>query len=271
MPSAMDPRHLLALAASSLGFFMILMGWAAPWYLGAAHAHAEQVPPGPVRIPILIYHSVRPDGSYETGEQIEYSLTPEQFDEQLTYLEQHGYTPITMDEALNDIKAGTTSVARPVAITFDDGWENQYRYAFPILQKHNMLATFYIYTNPISKSDNFLTWNQVREMQAAGMTIGAHSLSHPDFRTLSPDQMRKEVAESRIVLQQMLGRPVLHFATPFGYDSPELDRLVAEAGYETGRSTYEGAMHDTAQLVHLTGFLVHRDMDEFAWILSQAP
>ena len=112
-----------------------------------------------VRIPIFIYHSVRPEYSKETRVQHEYSITPQLFEQQLQYLHDNGFTVISMNELVHDVQNATTSgIAKPVVLTFDDGWENQYVYAFPLLKKYNATATFYIYTNPIGKNKKFLTF-----------------------------------------------------------------------------------------------------------------
>ena len=228
--------------------------------LSAAHLH----------IPIFIYHSVRPDFPGETSWQKDFSITPELFDAQLTYLESHGYTPISMDEFERELVVGTTSpIQKPVVLTFDDGLENQYVYAFPLLQKHHMTATFFVYTNPISRSKHFMTWEEVMALDAAGMTIGDHTLSHPYLSKLSEVQLRKEVVDSRHILEAHLHKPVVHFASPFGYTSPALVALLKEAGYTTGRTTNPGMYHTQNDALHLDGYLVHDTLRDFIYALER--
>ena len=225
--------------------------------------------PGAVRIPIIIYHRVRPDFPSESEAQRSFSITPQLFEQQLRYLQDQGYTAISLDEFVRDAELGTTSpAAKPVVLTFDDGWQNQYSYALPLLEKYHMTAVFYIYTDPIGKYPEFLTWDEIKTMDAAGMTIGSHTLSHPHLSSLSPAQLRNELFESKKVLEDHLGKSVVHFASPYGYTSDALVALLKEAGYQTGRTTYKGAYHSRDDLLHLTGFPVRRDFKDFTWLLQ---
>ena len=228
--------------------------------------------PEVLHIPIFIYHSVRPDFLGESVMQKSFSITPETFEAQLQYLETHGYTSITLDELELDIENGTTSpIAKPVVLTFDDGNRNQYEYAFPLLKKYHDTATFFIYTNPIGKDPDFMTWDQVKELDAAGMTIGDHTLSHPYLSKLTPQELRIEVLGAKLVLEDHLGKSVVHFASPFGSTSDELVALLKEAGFKTGRTTDKGAYHSKDDILRLTGFLVHRDLRDFTWALEHSP
>lgn len=227
--------------------------------------------PEALRIPIFIYHNVRPDYFGETRSQKAFSITPALFETQLTYLHDNGYTTITMDQLAIDLREGTTSSLKPVVLSFDDGWKDQYTYAFPLLKKYHDVATFYIYTKPISSYPAFLTWEQIKEMNVAGMEIGSHTLTHPYLSKLTPGQMKTEIFESKTILEQHLGHPILHFASPYGYTSPQLVALLQEAGYQTGRTTYKGAYHSQVDTMRLTGFLVHNTMRDFEWDLHVAP
>ncbi len=225
----------------------------------------------PVRVPILIYHDIRPDYPGETAAVKAFTLTPDELDAQLSYLSDHGYTAISLDDLAHDIQTGTTSpIAKPVVLTFDDGWQNEYVYAFPLLQKYHFTATFFIFTNPVSKKDTFMTWDEIIHLSVAGMTIGDHTLSHPLLSKLTPEQLRKEVVDSKSVLEQKIGKPVTDFASPFGYTSEALVTLLKQVGYITGRTTTKGIMHSAADQYALTGYLVHRDLKDFIYILTLA-
>lgn len=227
--------------------------------------------PGALHIPILIYHSVRPDYPEETSEQRLFNIPPDVLDQQLTFLEENGYTVISMDDLVQDLLLGNTrNVTKPVVLTFDDGWKNQYNYAFPVLKAHHVTATFYVFTNPIMhEKPTFMSWDNLREMHTAGMTIGSHTITHPYLSKLSYEQLSHEVIDSKKIIEDHLGIVVKHFASPFGYSDDALVSLLKQAGYVTGRTTYKGGYHTKDELLYLPGFMVlSRDMNTFKGYLS---
>ncbi len=224
----------------------------------------------PVRVPVFIYHSVYPNFEGETKAQKGFSVTPEELDVQLRYLKDNGYTVVSLDDLERFVAQGTTTVQKPVVLTFDDGWKNEYEYAFPLLKKYGFTATFFIFTNPIGKDKRFMTWEQVLEMDKAGMTIADHTLSHPYLTKMPIEKERQEIFESKKILEEKLGKPVTHFATPFGQTNDILVALLKEAGFTTGRTTFWGASHTKDDLLHLSGYLVERDLKKFIWILEKA-
>ncbi len=226
----------------------------------------EPVKPGSIRIPIFIYHSIRPYPLSDSQNLRDYEITPELFEKELKYLQDNGYVPISLDELAADMKVGMTfPIPKPVVLTFDDGWQNQYKYAFPLLKKYYMTGTFFVFTNSIGKP-HFLTWNNLKEMQAAGMTIGSHTLSHPYLNGLSLTQVKTEVIKSKKILEDHLGKPVVHFASPFGYTNPDIMAIVKSAGYTTGRTTYKGVYQDDP--FRLKGILVDESFSDFTAALK---
>jgi peptidoglycan/xylan/chitin deacetylase (PgdA/CDA1 family) len=225
--------------------------------------------PGDVRIPIIIYHNVRPDYPSESGWVKEYSITPDILDAEFAFLQKNGYTVISMDELAKDVQAGTTTpVQKPVVLTFDDGWESQYQYAFPLLQKYHYTATFYIYTNAVSHYGAYMTWDQVRVLEQSGMTIGDHTLSHPHLSDLTSQQLHTEIGGAQSILQEQLGIPIHHFASPYGYSSDAIDQELQNDGFITGRTTYKGTAHGISDLLHLRAYLVHRSYTDFVKFIS---
>lgn len=224
----------------------------------------------PIKVPIIIYHSIRPYIPGESAVQDRYDITPELFEQQLAYLQNHNYTPISIDALATYIQTGTTTpIMKPVVLTFDDGWENQYKYAFPLLKKYNMVGTFYVYTKPIDNmKPHFLTWDQIREMSAAGMTIGSHTLTHPILRDSSPVDMRREIFDSKNKIETEIKKPVLDFAQPFGYSSPEIEALIKEAGYLTARGTHKGVYQSKADIFNLQGYFTSDNFNDFIYILN---
>lgn len=223
-----------------------------------------------LHIPIFIYHSItnRTDDTSKGA----FSTKPELLDEQLTYLEKNGYTLVTMKEVADMLKRGTTTpYIKPVALTFDDGWETQYEEGLPILKKHHAKATFYVYTNALQGLDHrFMTWDQVKEVSDGGFEIADHSISHPLLSKLTPQMLHHELYDSKVTLEQKLGIKVTDFASPFGYSSPAVIEELKKDGYETGRTTVKGSLHTKDSALALTGYLVHRDMKDFEYALKYA-
>jgi peptidoglycan/xylan/chitin deacetylase (PgdA/CDA1 family) len=225
--------------------------------------------PESVQVPILIYHNVRPDYPKESYWQKQFSITPDLLLEQFAYLHTAGYTVISMDQLSDMIRAGTTSpVQKPVVITFDDGWESQYQYAFPLLKQYGYTATFYIYTNAINAYPSAMTWDQLRQLLAAGMTIGDHTVSHPRLSGLTDAQRKVEIGDARTELQQRLGVSVNHFASPYGYADDALAAQLKNMGFTTGRTTYKGSFQSEAMRYQLRAYLVKRDFAAFKKYLS---
>ncbi|MBU6415380.1 polysaccharide deacetylase family protein, partial [Patescibacteria group bacterium] len=102
---------------------------------------AEEIKPGSVKVPILIYHSVRPHSANQSPFQKYYDVAPAMFEQQLQYLKDHQYVVIGLDYLADALTQGIILPQKSVVITFDDGWRNQYAYAFPLLRKYNDTAT----------------------------------------------------------------------------------------------------------------------------------
>lgn len=191
-----------------------------------------------VKVPILVYHIVRP--SYSSDSQAVKALahTPEIFDAEMKYLAEAGYTVIPFSALEDYFKDGTPLPARPIIISFDDGWSDQFEYAFPILEKYHYPATFFVFTNPIG-TRGFLTWDDLRAMRDAGMTIGSHSRSHPYLTKITdPAVLWSEIDGSKQTLEKNLGITVREFAYPFGLYDATTTAAVVKAGYVSARGDY---------------------------------
>ena len=185
-----------------------------------------------VVLPILVYHHVRP-GSTST-----LFVSPEVFDEELQYLQYYGFHTISFTDLADYFEKGKPLPPNPTIISLDDGWENQFEYAFPILRKYHDTATFYVVTDYLDHG-NFMTTEQLRTMVAAGMTIGCHTRSHPYLTSLGQERAWDEIAGAKAILEAD-GFNVDTFAYPYGvYDARVVD-MVREAGFRTARTADAG-------------------------------
>lgn len=197
-----------------------------------------------VRVPILMYHfiSIPPPGADIYRRDL--SVSPERFAEHLAYLQAEGYTSISAQTLLAAMAGQQSLPPKPVWLTFDDGYADNYSNAFPLLQQYGFRGTFALVTDPIDFNDrNYLSWPQVQEMQAAGMEFGAHTRRHMDLRDRSWAFLEEEVLASKITIETQLGQPVMFFVYPAGrYDAQTL-RFVETAGFELAATTAYGFEH----------------------------
>lgn len=195
-----------------------------------------QVPPRAAKvlkkIPILMYHEIgdQPNNNY---------VSRQTFEAQMKWLADNGYHGITLGEAYRHLYQGAEVPSRPVAITFDDGYRTFYTIVAPILQKYEFRATSFIITGLVGRPDT-MTWEMVEELPTLGMEVGAHTISHPDLRTLSGERLRREIAGSKETLEEHLHRPVQFFCYPSGKYDDETVATVKAAGFLAGVTTDYG-------------------------------
>jgi len=158
-----------------------------------------------VDLPILVYHVVRPSDPSDSAEVRSLAQAPEVFGAQMDHLKKAGYQVVRFSDLKNYLTNAVPLARNPIILSFDDGWASQYTYAFPILKKHNYPATFFIFSNSIGHR-NFLSLDNLREMIAAGMTVGSHSRSHPYLAKITDEHLlREEIEGSKRILEKMLG------------------------------------------------------------------
>jgi len=228
--------------------------------LQAAEAEARplQPPPAAVEIPILVYHHVVPGRSAGV-----LFVTPEGFEQQLKFLQDNGYQSVSFSDLADCLEYGAPLPERPVILSFDDGWENQFTYGFPLLQKYGFSATFFMVTNYIDHQ-NFMTTDQLKTMIAAGMTIGSHSRSHPALPSLGTGQrLKDEIAGSKAWLEDRLGVAIDTFAYPYGSYTAADVAAVKAAGYRTARTVDSGTHAAIDNLDTLPGLIYPAYMNHY--------
>jgi peptidoglycan/xylan/chitin deacetylase (PgdA/CDA1 family) len=203
------------------------------------------------RVPILMYHSISDNLFGMSHPYYHINTLPEVFSEQMRWLRNSGYRTVGLDEAWEGLAAGT-DVSKTVVITFDDGYRDFYTDALPILKQCGFTATIFLATDRIRsvpariEGADYLTWSDVRELHLEGIRFGSHTVSHPDLRSLGPDQIEYEVGHSKEVIEQHLGIPVESFSYPFGFPEEDknftrfLEDLLSNLGFDYGVSTILG-------------------------------
>jgi peptidoglycan/xylan/chitin deacetylase (PgdA/CDA1 family) len=196
-----------------------------------------------------MYHSIR-EGTEARHAYYETTTSPRVFARHMKFLHENGYRAMEWDEIAQSALGSSTP--KPAVITFDDGYADFYRQAFPILSEYSFTATVYVITGLLKpertcfKGTECLTLSEVRELHSRGMTFGSHTVTHPDLRFLKPDEVEHELSCSKKSLEDALGAPVKSFAYPYAF--PEADRrfvssltdLLSKCGYENGVTTILG-------------------------------
>ncbi|MFA5062708.1 MAG: polysaccharide deacetylase family protein [Candidatus Omnitrophota bacterium] len=190
-------------------------------------------------IPILMYHSISPDA--KEGESL--AITPEIFRKQMRFLQDRHYNIITLEEAVDIIKNKKRVPVRPIVITFDDGYKDNYNYAFPVLKEYNFPATLFIIINEVGRAQaDRVSWDEIKTMQASGLVdIGSHTVNHSYLVDLSSqEEIVKEIRDSKKILEDRLGCEIKSFSYPAGRFNERIRRVVVETGYKFAVATNPG-------------------------------
>lgn len=190
-----------------------------------------------IQVPILMYHK-----------------TPADFEQQLVALRDKGYTTITLDELAGAFYTGYPLPAKPVIITYDDGFADQ-MIAFDLLRKYSMKATYYIINGGERSQycigsnrhdgapcgDAYLSWEQVRQLDRSGIiTIAAHTVDHANLAAVSAEERQFEMTQSKAEIEAQIGHRVHHLAYPYGAFNDDVIATARAAGFVTAVSTLPG-------------------------------
>lgn len=176
-------------------------------------------------IPVLNYHQI----NNETHHAL--TLSADEFEAQMAYLEKAGYTAVSPDQLVDYLQEGTPLPPKPILITFDDGYEDNYRVAYPILQKHHLTATIFLITDFVGHNGRYLTWKQVKEMRDHGFSFESHTLSHVLLSKIPDEEILSQLVKSKEALEWRLGQKVEYLAYPGGFYNKHVIELVKQAGY----------------------------------------
>jgi peptidoglycan/xylan/chitin deacetylase (PgdA/CDA1 family) len=211
------------------------------------------------KIPILAYHKI--DEAVPTRHWI----AIRDFDAQMSTLRTNGFEAVTLEDIWQYTQGNRDLPEKPISLTFDDGYQNFYTKAYPILRKYGFVATAFLptdyirddvrHTNDWDRSSEervfptfHLLWTEVKELHKGGMLIGAHTQTHPDLASLyeiAPAQARAEIIGSKAEIESRLGVPVNFLSYPYTSSNETLDTLVQAAGFH-GAVIVNNSVFDTA-------------------------
>jgi len=185
---------------------------------------------GKNKCPILLYHSLNLQIS---------GVLKDVFEEHIKYLSSN-YKLITLKEALHKITHGHLD-GKELVITFDDGYEDNASKAFPILNKYDASATFFITTGLIALqylNQNMMNRKQIKMLHRNGMEIGSHTITHPNLTAISKDRLEMELKQSKSELEEIIGDEVTSFAYPTGFYNESVIDMCKNAGYNCGCTVF---------------------------------
>ncbi|CAB3913849.1 Poly-beta-1,6-N-acetyl-D-glucosamine N-deacetylase [Achromobacter deleyi] len=199
-------------------------------------------------IPILMYHQIgepNPKGTPFRG----LTVHPDDFARQMRWMRFLGYRGLSMRDVMPYVRGERRG--KVFGITFDDGYRNVVQNAMPVLDKLGFTATNYLVANQFDGGNVWdakigiphsplMTVEEMRQWAAAGHEVGSHTLDHVHLPEMTPDEARRQMVESKDVLEQALGAPVTAFCYPYGDHGPEHLAMAREAGYDNATLTKRG-------------------------------
>jgi peptidoglycan/xylan/chitin deacetylase (PgdA/CDA1 family) len=210
-------------------------------------------------IEILTYHKISDDFDWGITRQ-----KVSQFERGIKFLHDLGYKAVPLEEIFKQTSGSINEGRQKVVITFDDGYEDVYLNAFPILQEYGFTAFIFIITGFVGKHNSWdfnlgrkrkrhLSWKQIKEMSEFGFDFGSHTVNHPDLTRIDPacGGVEYELKKSKEVLEDKLGKEVIFLSYPFGrynrFVQEEAQRLGYKRAYTLGSNVKEDGFHPKFQ------------------------
>jgi len=257
------------------GVWLVLALLIAGGMAGALHARADRSRDDTrrrIRVPILMYHYVSTPPPDADQYRLDLSVTPAQFAEHLHWLRESGFTSISLDDLYAALTQGQPLPPQPVVLTFDDGYADAFTHAFPLLQAFGLTGTFFVVTEWLDNGQSgYLTWDQAREMAAAGMSIQSHTRSHPDLTdACDHDCLVYQILGSLQTIEAEIGVRPRVLCYPGGrYDQTTL-AVLEQVGIEAAVTTQAGTLQVSDRLLELPRARIRgtTQIADLAWMMN---
>ena len=208
-------------------------------------------------VPVLTYHS------FDNRNEL-LSVAPENFAKQMRYLKDRGYSVISLDGLMEGVKNNKKFARNTVVITMDDGYKNNYIYAYPILKQYNFPAMIFVVTDYIGKNKSFLNWNEIKEMSKNGILFGAHTKSHLYLPSSNDENvLRNEILGSKKAIESQIGMQVDYFCYPSGGFNDTVKKVVEEAGFKGACATNRGKFRSNKNNIYELNRISMRNIDPY--------
>ena len=211
-----------------------------------------------LKVPILMYHYISEPPADADKYRIDLSVAPDDFRRQMTYLAENGYTTINLADLSRAIADKQDLPAKPVIITIDDGYRDNYENAFPILQEYGLTAAISLVTNRIDEGHpDYLTWAMVEEMAAAGIQFIPHTKTHIDLHGQSRDALIWQILGSQETIAAHVGYTPRYFVYPSGRYDENTVTILKELDFWGALTTLSGKWHGFDDRYEWTRMRVH--------------
>jgi len=168
-------------------------------------------------------------------------VTPDNFSKQMDYLKRKRYRIISLSELAEGIKNNRKFPHNTVVITIDDGYKDNFIYAYPILKKYSFPATIFIITSHIGNRNDFMNWQDVKIMLRDKILIGAHTKNHAFLPSIKEkNALWDEIKGCKNDIEKITGKHVDHFCYPLGFFNDEVKKAIEDAGYMSASTTNRG-------------------------------
>ena len=189
----------------------------------------------PSGIPVLMYHKIGDDKDNDAV------IREDLFREQMKFLKDNGYNPLTMDQLYDYVVNGTAVPEKPVVLTFDDGYADTYSIVYPIMKEYGFAATVFINPGDVGTR---LTWDQIREMHKNGITISNHGFQHIEMGQLSEAKQIENITKAQEALAKEVGiKDNPWFCYPYGDKNEFTDAATKKAGIKMSMAMKSGWAH----------------------------
>lgn len=181
---------------------------------------------------VLMYHSVSNNRQNHL-----YNITIDKFKQQINYLSKH-FQIVGIYDILQELKNDEPLHSLKIAITFDDGFSDNYNVVYPFLKKHCIPATFFIVTDFVNKKiedRSYMSWKEIKEIASDDLfSIGSHAITHQFLTQLEIKEIEKEIRESKRILEENLDRQIDAISYPHSKYNESVIDIVRKSGYEIG-------------------------------------
>ncbi|MFH1867924.1 MAG: polysaccharide deacetylase family protein [Candidatus Omnitrophota bacterium] len=207
-------------------------------------------------VPVLMYHNI--DENYRESKL---SVSPESFKRQMKFLKMFNYNIVSLNELTGLLKAKKPIPYKTVAITFDDGYKNNYTAAYPVMKKYNIPASIFVVVSKVGREDR-AGWDELRQMSEDNIHIGSHTLSEcylPDIKDVG--RLKDEIFESRNAIKSRIPEGGDFIAYCSGGFNKEIRQLVIDAGYKGACATNPGNKYSDDDIYALKRVRISRTSD----------